>query len=196
MTEPFGTTTPLLSPDDLASFQASDPDFFLTAAGDTIRNFCQWHIYPSITVTEWVPIHPEGTIMLPSLFVTDVASVTIGGIELDATSYQMHQAGYITRIKHPYFQWPLWPLESEQRFREYPSPLGRYAEVTFTHGYTTIPPVVNIVGMELANRAMELPSGIATQISSGPYSISMGALGVVLSDDQRRRLGPFTLVRF
>jgi hypothetical protein len=189
-------TPSLLNPADLNSFQASSPDFFLSVAGDTIRNFCQWHIYPSLTVTELVPIQPEGTIMLPSLYVTGVESITLNGLTLNPSAYHWHKAGFINRIQHHYFQWPLWPLESEQRFREYPSPLARHAEVTYTHGYETLPPIVAGVGMELANRAMELPSGIATQISSGPYSISMGALGLVLTDDQRRRLGPFTLVRF
>jgi hypothetical protein len=186
----------LLTSTDLASFQASDPDWFLSVAGDTIRNFCQWHIYPSITVTESVPIQPEGTIMLPSLYVTGVQSITLNGLTLNPCAYHWHQAGFINRIQHHYFQWPLWPLESEQRFREYPSPLARFAEVTYTHGYPTLPPIIAGVGMELANKALELPSGIATQISSGPYSISMGALGLVLTDDQRRRLGPYTLVRF
>jgi hypothetical protein len=187
---------PLLNSADLQSFQASDPNWFLTAVGDTIRNFCQWHIYPSVTVTESIPIQPDGTIMLPSLYVTGVASVTLAGLELDPTTYHWHQAGYIRRFRQQYSEWPLWPLESDKPFREYPSPVARHADVTYTHGYTELPPVVAAVGMELANRAMELPSGIATQISSGPYTISMGALGVVLTDDQRRRLGPFTLVRF
>jgi hypothetical protein len=194
MTSPLGE--PLLNSDDLASFQASDPNWFLSAVGDTIRNFCQWHIFPSVTVTEEVPIQPDGTVMLPSLYVTDVATVTIDGLETDPSTYHWHQAGYIRRFRQQYFEWPLWPLESEQPFREYPSPLARHAEVTYTHGYSTLPLTVAAVGMELANRAMELPSGVATQISSGPYTISMGALGIVLTDDQRRRLGPFTLVRF
>jgi len=187
---------PLLNATDLASFQASDPAWFLEAAGDAIRNFCQWHIYPSVDVTVECPIQPDGTIMLPSLYVTDVASVTLGDLELDSNTYHWHQSGYIRRHRQSYFPWPLWPLEDEHPFREFPSPFGRYAEVTFTHGYDVLPPVVASVGMELANRAMELPSGVAKQISSGPYSIGFGELGVVLSDDQRRRLGPFTLVRF
>jgi hypothetical protein len=187
---------PLLNAADLTSFQASDQTFFLNAAGDTIRNFCQWHIFPSVTVTDSCPIQPDGTIMLPSLHVTGVTSVSLDGLTLDPSVYRWHQSGYIRRYHHQYFQWPLWPLESEHALREYPSPLARYAEVTYTHGYPTIPPTVNAVGMELTNRALELPSGVATQISSGPYTIGLGALGIVLSDDQRRRLGPFTLVRF
>lgn len=187
---------PLLSTSDLSKFNTSDPEWFLAAAGETIRNFCQWHIAPSVTVTQQVPIQPDGTIMLPSLYVTGVESVTLNGLELDPCTYKWFQAGYIKHFRKDYFEWPLWPLESDRPFREYPSPLARHAEVTFTHGYPQLPAAVAAVGMELANRAMELPSGVATQISSGPYGITFGALGVVLSDDQRRRLGPYTLVRF
>lgn len=194
MTNP--NIAPLLDSDDLDSFQAIDPDWFLNAAGETIRAFCQWHIAPSITVTDSVPIQPDGTIMLPSLHVTYVSSISIDGLELDPTSYHWHQAGYIRRFRRQYVEWPLWPLESDLPFREYPSPLARHADVTYTHGYPMLPAPVSVVGMELATRAMEIPSGVATQIQSGPYTIGLGALGVVLSDDQRRRLGPFTLVRF
>lgn len=186
----------LLQSSDLTLFQGSDPDFFATAAGETIRNFCQWHIFPSITVTDTVPIKPDGTIMLPSLYLTDVASVTIDGLVQDPTAYTWYAAGFIRRFREDYFEWPLWPLESEKPFREYPSPLARWADVTYTHGYDTIPAAVNAVGLELASRAMELPYGVANKITSGPYDIGLTALGLVLSDDQRRRLGPYALVRF
>lgn len=187
----------LLSATDLAAFQASDPNWFLTAAGEVIRNFCQWHIFPSLPVTETVPIQPEGTIMLPSLHVTAVDQVSIGGVEIDPNSYEWHQAGWIHQTQpQPYWPWPLWPLQSDQVFREYPSAMSQFADVSYTHGYTEMPAVVAVVGMELATRAMELPSGVATQISSGPYGITLGALGIVLSEEQRRRLGPYTLIRF
>ena len=186
----------LLNSDDLALFQASDPDWFLEATGETIRAFCQWHIAPSITVTDTVPVNPDGTIMLPSLHVTAVESVSIDGLELDPSSYELHQAGYIKRVRHSYVQWPLWPLESDRPFREYPSPQQVHADVTYTHGYSDLPATVKAVGLELATRAMELPSGVASQIEAGPQVISLGALGIVLTDEQRRRLGPYTLVRF
>lgn len=188
----------LLNATDLASFQASDSTWFLTAAGETIRNWCQWHIAPSITVTEQVPIQPDGTIMLPSLHVTGVTSITLDGLLLDPCAYRWHEAGYIRRYKKDYFQWPLWPLEAERPFREYPSPLARYAEVTYTHGYATLPAQVSAVGLELATRAIQMPAGNAKQLGAGPNSIVFNdnGLGLVLTDDQRNRLGPFTLVRF
>lgn len=189
---------PLLDCPDLASFNASDPDFFLAAAGETVRwSICQWHIAPSITVTEKVTIQPDGTIMLPTLYLTDVQSITIDGLELDPSAYYLHQAGYVRRHRtNNYFQWPLWPLESDHRFREFPSPLAQHAEVTYTHGYPELPAPVKAVAFELATRAMEIPSGVATEITAGPQIISLGPLGIVPTEDQRRRLGPYTLVRF
>jgi hypothetical protein len=193
MTSPIPS---LLNTGDLDAFQSSDPEFFTNAAGETIRNFCQWHIFPSITVTETVPIKPDGTIMLPTLYLTDVASVVINGLTQDPSAYEWHPSGFVRRFRKDYFEWPLWPLESEQPFREYPSPVARWADVTYTHGYDEIPPAVNVVGLELTSRAMELPAGVATEITAGPQSIRFGALGIVLTDDQRRRLGPYALVRF
>jgi hypothetical protein len=188
---------PLLNAADLASFQASDPSWFLAAAGETVRwDICQWHIYPNITVTESIPIQPDGTIMLPSVYVTGVEAVFVGGLQQDPSTYDWYQAGYIKRFHRNFFQWPLWPLESEHPFREYPSALARHAIVTYSHGYDKMPPAVNAVALELANRAMEMPSGVANNISSGPYSIGLGALGVVPTDEQRRRCGPYSLVRF
>src|SRR5579884_3568379 len=148
----------LLNSDDLASFQASDPDWFLEAAGETVRwDICQWHIAPSITVTESIPIQPDGTIMLPSLYVTDVESITLNGLTLDPNTYELHQCGYIKRFTQDYFQWPLWPLENDRPFREFPSPLARHATVTYTHGYPELPAPVKAVAFEIATRAMELP---------------------------------------
>ena len=188
---------PLLDVDDLADFQSSDPAWFLPAAGETIRTFCQWHIAPSVTVAQTLPVQPDGTIMLPSLHVTGVESVSINGVELDSGSYQWHESGYIRRYRQqPYFQWPLWPLEDDLPFRERPSPLALHVDVRYTHGYSELPLAVKAVALELATRAMEMPSGVATQIAAGPQTISLGALGIVLTDDQRRRLGPFALVRF
>jgi hypothetical protein len=143
----------LLSSDDLDDFQASDPDWFLDAAGETVRwGICQWHIAPSITETRSCPIQPDGTIMLPSLYVTDVSQITLRGLTMDPTHYHWHKAGYIKRHQQRYFQWPLWPLESDEPFREYPSPLAQHAEVTFTHGYPQLPAPVKVVALELTTR--------------------------------------------
>jgi hypothetical protein len=196
MTDP-ASIPQLLNVADLTSYLGSDQNWYLIAAGETVRwDICQWHVYPSITVTETIPIQPDGTIMLPSLYVTGVESVAVNGLTQDPSTYEWFQAGYIKRFHKDFFQWPLWPLESDQPFRDYPSPLARHATVTYTHGYSTIPAAVNAVALELAARAIEQPASVATELSAGPNTIKLGPLGVVPTDEQRRRLGPYTLVRF
>ena len=193
MTNPVAP--PLLSSDDLELFQASDPDWFLNAAGEIVRGFCQWHVAPSITVTETVPIQPDGTITLPSLYLTGVATVSIDGIDVDPATYTPHLAGYISRLstQQPYFEYPLWPLESDRPFREYPSAVQYFADVTYTHGYPELPVQVAAVGYALCERAMEMPAGLATQISAGPQSITLGKPGLLLTNEERRLLGPYSL---
>lgn len=182
----------LLSSADLTLFQASDADWFINVAGEVIRGYCQWHIAPSITVTDVVPIQPDGTIMLPSLWVTGVATISIDGVELDPSTYCWYRAGFIRRPQQTFFEYPLWPLESDAPFREYPSAVAHHAEVTYTHGYPELPAQVKAVGLQVCAQAMELPSAAATSISAGPQSITFGAsVGLVLSTAQRRLLGPF-----
>ena len=135
--------------------------------------------------------------MLPTLWLTGVASVFIDGIEIDPETYYWERAGYIHRITQQYSEYPLWPLESDTPFREYPSAVARHAVITYTHGYPELPPQVNAVGLQLVSQAMELPAAAATQITAGPQSITFGStIGLTLNDMQRRQLGPFTLVRF
>jgi hypothetical protein len=193
---PFFTAEPLLTDDDLTSFQFVDPAWFLAVATDTVRNYCQWHIAPPITETNELPIQPDGTIMVPTQCLTDVADVTINGLQINPATYQVHQEGWISQIQQNYQAWPLWPLDNDHKLREYPSATGRFATVTYTHGYASTPPAVAGVIAELYGRATELPSGIATELTAGPNTIKLGALGQALSDEQRRRLGPFCIIRF
>jgi hypothetical protein len=191
-----GTYPLMATTDDLNTFISGDPTFFLTGASEVIRRYLQWHVYPSITVTDTVPVAPDGTIFLPSLYVTDVASVTLNGIVLDPSTYVVHQEGFIDFTQQNYWPWPLWPLESDLPFREYPSPLAVFADVTYTHGFPQIPVVINVITLELAANAQQLPSGPVQQITAGPQTIVLGELGLLINDEQKNRLGPFKLVRF
>jgi hypothetical protein len=191
-----GTYPLMATVDDLNTFISGDPTFFVTAAGEVVRRYCQWHIFPSLTVTDTVPVSPDGTIMLPSLYVTDVASVTVNGVVVDPSTYVWHQEGFINHAPQNYWPWPLWPLQSDLPFREYPSPLAVYADVTYTHGFPTVPVVVNAITLELAGNAMQLPTGPVQTITAGPQTIVLGDLGLLINDEQKNRLGPFKLVRF
>jgi hypothetical protein len=195
------TVPALLSHDDYATFQSLDLDYFLTAAAERIRSFCDWHIYPSLTHTKYCDIAGDGTIMLPSTHVTSVVSVTEpwpGGVLVDPSSYWVDERGWInfTPFQYGFAPTPntamLWPIDTVRLFDAYPKH-NRRMLVTFTHGYATLPMNVQVVAFELVMRALEKPAGIASEVQAGPYRYKFGEFGFVLSDDQKGRLIKYRL---
>lgn len=192
--------------DDL--LQANDPDllafvsdqsnrldrreqFLLRAASDVVRHYCGWHIAPSITDTyDKLTIGSGGIIMLPSLYVTDVASVVIdspaGAVTLNPLGdYTWFRQGYIEGTT------PLWRYG-------YGSPIGYstpgLATVTMTHGYATTPLVIKSVVFELMQAAEVYSSGGPKQVHSPGYSITWGDMsGVSISPEQISRLNSFKI---
>jgi len=74
MTSPLAD---LLDPNGLQQFATSDQAFFLAAAGSAIRDFCGWHIAPSVAITDQtIPCGERGLITLPSLHVTAIDALT------------------------------------------------------------------------------------------------------------------------
>jgi hypothetical protein len=65
--------------------------------------------------------------------------------------------------------------------------------VAYTHGHAESPEPVKSVVFELASTAQMLPAGVADRVGSGPFSISLKALGLTLSDEQRERLSTYRL---
>lgn len=117
-----------------------------------VTAFCGWHIAPSRTVTLRLDGSGARSILLPSLHVTDVASVSSDGVVLDPDRYDWSEAGIV-----------------ELRGGCFTSRL-RGVSVTFTHGYDTMPPEVQAVIGELDG------SGI------GPQPVQVGQVRVETSD--------------
>lgn len=174
------TIDPLLSPSDFALFQAKDPAWFLGAVGETIRDYCGWHIYPVISATGYhARIGNKGIIMLPTLNLVSVEQIVFDSpYVLSPSMFQVHSEGFV----------------------QYVAPLGRRGRntevvVDFTHGYEELPKPVAEVGFELTATVLEKPAGVVTDLTRGPTRMSFKELGAVLSDDQKARLGPYTLTR-
>lgn len=168
---------PLVDFNDLDSkFEAGDQEFFVTAAEAEVRRHCGWHIAPSVTVTNGrFPVGERGLVMLPSLHVTDVASVTVDGRVLDPDEYDWETCGLITR------RCPSWPRDP-------------YARVSFTHGYAECPADVVAVVFELASSAIELPASPARDVTAGPFRLVLGgAVGLTLDKNQRDRLANYRI---
>lgn len=172
---------PLLNPTDFARFQTKDQDWFLGAVGETIRDFLGWHLFPVISVTNWqARIGNKGIIMLPTLNLVSVQRIVYDDAPnvLHDSMFEVHTEGWIQYL----------PMLGRR---------GRGMRVTvdFTHGYEEIPKAVAEVGYELTARTMEKPAGVVTDMQRGPTKLTFQEFGVVLSEDQKDRLGPYTLPR-
>jgi hypothetical protein len=168
----------LLTVGDLAKFQAKDQQWFLNAVASTITDHCGWHVAPVKQVTNVVrAVGNKGIIMLPSLHVISVEQLRLNGTVVNPALYVMNTHGWIE------FTGFLKP------------PRNLSVSVDFTHGHAATPPAVAEVGMELTADVLEKASGVVTDLTRGPTEMKFKELGVVLSDDQKKRLGPYTIVR-
>jgi hypothetical protein len=188
---------PLLNHDDYGTFASLDLDYYLGLASDRIRDFCDWHIFPSLTHTVYCDLTGDGTIFLPTTHATQVVSVTPswpGACAVDSCSYFLDKESSVIRFNaygYGFAPTPnsasLWPIDTVRLFDAYPKHFRKML-VTFTHGYNTIPPTVQGVAFEMLMRALEKPAGVASQVQAGPYRFVFNEFGFVLSEDQKNRL--------
>jgi hypothetical protein len=182
-------TEPLLSPTDFALFKARNENWFLGAAGETVRDYCGWHIYPVEEATDVsARIGNEGIIMLPSLNIVSVEAVRLNGIALPVEDYEVHSAGWLQLVGGVHAGSGL--FGPQQRVQGH----NRYVSVDFTHGFTTMPKAVAEVGFELTGRTLEKPSGVVKSLEAGPHKFVFNEFGAVLSKDQESRLDPYRVV--
>lgn len=121
-------------PAELAtSLTATEADRLLQAEAD-VRDYCGWHIAPSRDETITVDGSGGRILDLPSLYVTDVASVTEDGTLLETTTYVWREWGVIERLG---CSWGTGKIEVE-----------------LTHGYSPVPPNITGVVQALAARAV------------------------------------------
>lgn len=175
---------PLLSPTDFARFKAKDESWFLEAATEVIRDFCGWHIFPEIPVTDQAAtIGNKGIIPLPTLQLVSVQALRLflppGSIAATSDTYIVNSSGSLQ----------FYGFFSRQL-------RGVKVAVDYTHGFEEVPKAVAEVGFELAADALEKASGVVTDMTRGPTRIKFkDDLGLALSGHQMDRLGPYTLVR-
>lgn len=171
----------LVTVDQLTKLEdGEDAEFFLTAAEQAVRDYCGWHIAGSKTVEDKrFRVGERGLLIIPTMHLTDVAEITVGGRQLDADEYDWEPSGVITR------RCPSWPT------------VNPWVTVTFTHGYEECPASVAMVVLELASLARQMPASPAKDIYAGPFRMSLsGKLGASMSKDQQDRLANYRLVEF
>lgn len=192
----------LISADDAdwESFQTSDPDWFLRAAGQQIRAYCGWHLSPNIQETARnLRCGAHGIIMLPSRFVTEVYQLILHSagepVVLAAADYTWHEPGWIQRTG--------WPNVNGWYYSGYyygndpyylPANQPGVVSCTFSHGYPTLPEDIKAVAFELAQASVEMAAGNVKSVSTPGYQLELSQpLGMTLNPDQKGRLAQYRI---
>jgi hypothetical protein len=138
--------------------------------------------------TETITLDGTGTdlILLPGHPVTDIDSITVNGVALtyvaDAYEYVWSESGAVR----------LTGANSWGR-------VAQSIEVTYTHGYATVPDDVKAVCLQMATRGWHNPAGLRSE-SLGGYSYSSAIpatgipVGLNLTDDERDILDRYRFV--
>lgn len=168
----------LLNADDFALFSGRDQSWFLTAAGQLIRDYCGWHIGPLISSTTSHTVRVDKPfIVLDTLNLVSVDGLAFGGAASIGQGYTYNASGRID-------------------LQGYFAPSPSTFTVTYSHGFDTVPAPVAEVGYELASRAMEKSASAYRNAEVGPYRVSFAEpLGAYLDDSQKERLSPYMVRR-
>lgn len=142
---------------ELATSLSSSEADRLEQAEALVRGYCGWHIAPSRAGVEHTfQAVASNVLLLPSLHVTAVTEITENGVALDPDGFSWTEAGVLTR---GCWSWSTGPIT-----------------VTFTHGYTTVPPEVVGVVQAVAQRAVDNP-GSRPRAQAGPFADSYSQVG-------------------
>lgn len=163
----------LASDPDVAAF-GDVGDFFLSAAGEVVRDYCGWHIAPPQTDTATLDVGSWGLLSLPTTHITAVASVTVDDQVLGEGDYLWDARGWVELCR----RW-----------------CHGKAVVTFTHGYDTCPMAVKSVVLEVASTATATPGGNVNEVASPSYRLLFepNSMGTVLQPSHLDRLAKYRI---
>lgn len=168
-----GFTPGGLAPD---STQFTEADR-LGQAESAIRDFCRWHIAPQIT--EGVTVKGSGyvTHVLRTRKLVTVTNVSLNGSSLvEGVNFTVDPIGILERIDGGQFT--------------------GWLSLTMTHGYDTVPPVLEALIADMAKSGAMGAVG-ASKMDAGPFSVTLShtadAGGVGLSTGQRHVLSRYAL---
>ena len=167
--DPFASVEEL-SAHTLGAISADDPRAAdaLARGSAIIRNFCGWHVAPSVEETLTLD-GPGGRLLtLPSMFVTDISSITQCDDLVDPASYTWSALGLVTRMAR-------WTTED------------RGITVTLTHGHATSDAAKSIL-LSMVARDLMSPLGVVRE--------QAGALSVTWSQTAPGVAGGITLLEF
>lgn len=182
-----GTLAPLIDYEtfcDLTGFAwASDTRVYpaMAAASAAIRNYCRWHVAPSMPCRATIDTDGSASLWLPTRFMTSVTSVQAHGAEI--TDYQWSRLGQV--------------LPSSRV-----APGLQAATVEYVAGLEITDDLAAVVAAVVAHTIAVTPTsyGVLSE-SAGGVSITRaqgaayGGISATLSDSEREALAPYRVVR-
>lgn len=151
----------------------------LKAASQVIRNYCGWHISPSLQCTA----HPKGDTVkrLQAAYVSAITRVTENGTDLEASDYEWRDDGLIK--KTGYSKW---------------SDKWNAVEVAYTAGYSiaAVPDLAEAVAAITAG-VLSVSAGVASESADGvsiSYSASASSIAASLTSQVKSALEQYKVV--
>lgn len=178
------TIEPLLSADEFNALTggafSGNPrvEAALNAASQVVRNYCGWHICPSMSCT--AEPYGDGQIRrLPAAYVSEVESVTEKGETLEASAYEWRKDGLIRKAGKWACGW-------------------NAVEVTYTAGYDidAVPDLAEAVTAITAG-VLSVSAGIQSESADGvaiSYSSSASSIAAGLTGSQKTALEEYKVV--
>lgn len=152
----------------------------LNAASQAIRNYCGWHICPSMACTAEPPGGGK-MIRLPAAYVSEITSVIEDGTELTDSQYEWRRDGLMRRTE--FKRW---------------SPAWSGIEVSYTAGYDieAVPDLAEAV-CAIAAGVLAVSAGVTSESADGvsiSYSQSASSIAAGLTYQQKAALDAYKVV--
>ena len=152
----------------------------LAAASQAIRNYCGWHICPSMECTA----HPVGgakILKLPAGYVSAISAVTEDGAELTGSQYEWRHEGLMRRT-----EWKNW------------SSAWDGIEVEYTAGYeiSAVPDLAEAI-RAIAEGVIAVSPGVMSESADGvsiSYSQNASSIAAALTTSQKTALEIYKVV--
>lgn len=150
----------------------------LKAASQAIRNYCGWHICPSMNCTAY-PVGGSDIVQLPAGYVGAVTEVTEDGAEL--TGCELRKDGLLRKADRR--RW---------------SDKWDGIVVSYTAGYDSaaVPDLVEAV-VAIASGVLSIAPGVVSESADGvtiSYSANAASIAASLTSQQKSALEPYRIV--
>ena len=162
----------------------------IAAASAVIRNYCGWHVYPSLACELNTTLFDKSIVLsdrmlmiqLPATFVSSIESIQIGGVEYDET-YVLMPNGILRVYGLPWSRMTLWTPVVIRYTAGIPEGAAEGLKELVTHRVT---------------HALESSAGVQSETAGGvsiTYNASWinGSRATALADDNKEVLSPYRL---